>query len=69
MRDLRSKRFEKLVLGLIGLILGLIQGSRPGYGLGRLSLRSRGPDFGFEQVAQRQYMVSDLARYRFPCFE
>ena len=35
MPDLRSKRFEKLVLGLRGLILGLIQDQRPVCGLGR----------------------------------
>ena len=39
MPDLRSERFEKLVLGLRGLILGLIQGSRHDHGLG-------GPDLG-----------------------
>ena len=35
MSDLRSKGFEKLVLGLRGLILSLIQGWRPVCGLGR----------------------------------
>ena len=35
MPDLRSEGFEKLVLGLRDLILGLIQGWRPVYGLGR----------------------------------
>ena len=33
MPDLRSERFEKPVLGLRGLILGLFQGWRPDYGL------------------------------------
>ena len=56
MPDLRSERFEKLVCGLRGLILGLIKGSRRDYGLGRpdldligLVMRSRRPDFGFER--------------------
>ena len=35
MPDLRSERFQKLVLELRGLILGLIQGRRPVYKLGR----------------------------------
>ena len=35
MLDLRSERFQKLVLELRGLILGLIQGWRPVCGLGR----------------------------------
>ena len=35
MPDLRSEGFEKLVLGLRGLILGLIQGRRPVCRLGR----------------------------------
>ena len=35
MSDLRSEGFEKLVLGLRGLILSLIQGWRPVCGLGR----------------------------------
>ena len=35
MSDLRSEKFEKLVLGLRGLILGLIQGPRPVCGMGR----------------------------------
>ena len=38
MPDLRSKMFEKLVFGLKGLILGLVQGSRRDYGLGRPDL-------------------------------
>ena len=38
MPDLRSERFEKLVLGPRGLILGLIQGLRRDYGLGRPDL-------------------------------
>ena len=38
MLDLRSKRFEKLVVGLRGQILGLILGWRPDYGLGRPDL-------------------------------
>ena len=35
MPDLRSERFQKLVLELRGLILGLIQGRRPVCRLGR----------------------------------
>jgi len=35
-------RFEKLVLGLRGLILGLIQDCRPDYGLGRPDLGLKG---------------------------
>ena len=35
MPDLRSERFQKLVLELRGLILGLIQGQRPVCRLGR----------------------------------
>ena len=38
MLDLKSKRFERLVVGLKGQILGLILGWRPDYGLGRPDL-------------------------------
>ena len=45
MPDLRSERFEKLVLGLRGLILVLIQGRRPVCGLGRADVGQKGPSF------------------------
>ena len=43
MPDLRSERFDKLVLGVKCLILGLIQGLRHDNGLGRPDLRSGKP--------------------------
>ena len=48
MLELRSERFEKLVLGLRGLILDLIQSWRPDYGLGRPDLGLLGLVSGLE---------------------
>ena len=54
MTDFRSERFKKLVLGLRGLILDLIQGSRPNYRLGR-------PDLGLiDQVESPEGLILGL---------